>query len=278
MSESNLTYFLHIPKTAGTSLAEYLLEVGGPESVPPPMLWDHLVKGHFTVTPQTRIIIGHFGGLLPLWLRQWPRIITILRDPVARALSHYNHVQREPGHPWHTEASTLSLIQYCEHPIFRRSVENIQSRQLASLAFTLALLPTAPERVGQEPLGNVSIAFEDSLFSLDRAGGLLEAAIHAVRVIDAVGIAEAHDSSLQLFARKLNWPEPVGEYRKNLSTPGQKKMGSLPPQELAVLTSLNEVDIRLYQFALKRFHEDCHGNGIELDTSFHEWTEQFKAA
>jgi len=165
---ATLIYFLHIPKTSGTSLGELFLQVKGPEAVSPPLLWDHLLNGFYRISEKTRIIQGHFGGLLPLWLQRWPRIVTILREPLARALSHINHVQRDPNHPWYAEAANLTVQQYCDHPVFQRSIDNFQARYLASLSFALALLPDSPQRPPAEPLGNVEIAFDDALFSLDR--------------------------------------------------------------------------------------------------------------
>src|SRR3954470_13611511 len=100
--EDELVYFLHIPKTSGTSLHQSFLRAFGPDATSPHLLFDDLVNGTYRISDRTRIVTGHFGGLLPLWLRRWPRIITLLRDPLARALSHINHVQRDKGHPLHT--------------------------------------------------------------------------------------------------------------------------------------------------------------------------------
>src|SRR5436305_11580454 len=87
----DLVYFLHIPKTSGSSLWRFLQRAVGPDAATPPLLWRQLVSGQYRIPARTRVITGHFGGLLPLWLRRWPRIITLLREPLARALSHVNH-------------------------------------------------------------------------------------------------------------------------------------------------------------------------------------------
>ena len=273
---AELIYFLHIPKTSGTSLAEILLEVGGPGAVVPPVLWDHLITGAYVVSESTRIITGHLAGLFPLWLRRWPRIITMLREPRARALSHINHVQREPSHPWFAEGSKLSVEQYCNHPVFRRSVDNLQARHLASLQFSLALLPDSPDRSAVKPSETVGLAFNRALFSLDRMTGLYDAAVHALRSIECVGITEAHRHSLRLFARKLHWQIPLEERRKNIATSGQRSLDSLSATELELLTDLNTVDLAVYRFACGHFRELCQQSGIELDQAFLDWSEQFQ--
>jgi hypothetical protein len=43
-------------------------------------------------------------------------IITALRHPVDRMLSHYNHTLRVAGNPWHNEifSGEMSFLQYVE--------------------------------------------------------------------------------------------------------------------------------------------------------------------
>lgn len=150
--ESDLVYFLHIPKTSGTSLRQSFLQVYGPEVASPNLLWDDLVNGTYQLSERPRIITGHLGGFLPLWLKRWPRIVTILRDPLARALSHINHVQRDQRHPLHPLSAGLTVGQYCEHPVLRRTVDNFQSRYLASLDFALVLMPRPPSARATSPM------------------------------------------------------------------------------------------------------------------------------
>ncbi|QVL33818.1 hypothetical protein KIH39_07900 [Telmatocola sphagniphila] len=78
--------------------------------------------------------------MLPLYLGYIPMMVTLLRDPISRALSHINHVQRDPNHPQHEAARNLSLLEYCRHPDLRRTIDNTQSRYLASLCFAEALM------------------------------------------------------------------------------------------------------------------------------------------
>ncbi len=262
--ESDLVYFLHIPKTSGTSLHQSLLRACGPEAVSPCLLWDDLVNGTYQLSEQTRILTGHFGGFLPLWLKRWPRIITILRNPLARALSHINHVQREQGHPLHPLSVGLTVCQYCEHPVLRRTVDNIQSRYLASLDFALALMPRRPERAGHAPYGSISVAFENALHSLDKESGLLDAAVRAVNAIDTVGICEAHGTSLRVFARVLGWDVEIEEFEMNRA-PGQATLEDLSSAELDALTSLNLIDVEVYAHAMRNMFRLCSQHGIELN-------------
>src|SRR5581483_11237909 len=165
---AELVYFLHIPKTAGTSVHAFLARVTGESRVPHSLLWDHLTCGGAVGVKGVRLVSGHFGGLLPLWLGRWPRIVTFVRDPVGRALSHIHHVQRHDVHPLHRLAAGLSVADYCRHPELRNTIDNVQSRHLASLGFALALVPKPGE---DRPWAAAQMAFESALLGLDAGVG-----------------------------------------------------------------------------------------------------------
>ncbi len=262
--ESDLVYFLHIPKTSGTSLRQSFLRVYLPEAASPNLLWDDLVNGTYQLSERHRLITGHFGGFLPLWLKRWPRIVTMLRDPLARALSHINHVQREQGHPLHSLSAGLTVDQYCEHPVLRETVDNFQSHYLASLDFALALMPGSPECRSHEPYGSVSVSFENALYSLDKETGLLDGAVRALNAIDAVGICEAHGTSLQVFGRALGWDVEAVKVGLNRAT-GQRTLGDLSKAEMNALTRLNLIDAQDYGHAIGKLFRLCCQHGIEVN-------------
>jgi hypothetical protein len=263
--ESDLVYFFHIPKTSGTSLCQSFRQMCGPEAVC--LLWDDLVNGTYQMSNQHRLIAGHFGGFLPLWLKRWPKIVTILRNPLARALSHINHIQRDSQHPLHSYSVGLTVGQYCEHPILRKTVDNFQSRYLASLDFAMALVPRTREPREPEPYGSVSVRFENALYSLDKESGLLDGALRAISAIDLVGICEAHGSSLQVFARALGWQADVVEFGLNQANSGQWTLKDLSRTEIEVLATLNHIDAQVYDHAVDRFLHSCRDHNVELSAS-----------
>ena len=259
---SNFVYFLHIPKAAGTSAHMFLTQAAAETGISHSLLWDHLNSGAVNVNGDTRLVGGHFGGFLPLWLKRWPRIVTIVRDPVARILSHIHHVQRHDAHPLHPIAAGLSVGEYCRHPALRNTVDNLQSRHLASLHFSLALLPRPGE---VRSLATSQLAFDNALLALDAGAGLCDAACRAIDVIDAVGLAEQFGRSLRLFAAVLGFAGEVAEPRLN-TTPEKQKAGTrLTDGDWEALDELTGIDGEVYRHAQSRFRTLCARFGVEDD-------------
>ena len=91
--------FVHIPKTAGNTLMNVLVHTYGRDRVC--FYGEDLPrrKGPVTATelaPATRVLMGHFTfrQLAALYRPQRHRLITFLREPRARYISHFFHLKR----------------------------------------------------------------------------------------------------------------------------------------------------------------------------------------
>jgi len=65
---------------------------------------------------QSHLLTGHFRLDHPIFRRTWVpyAIVTTLRDPIDRMLSHYNYTLRLPGNPWHDDVVSkgMSFVDY----------------------------------------------------------------------------------------------------------------------------------------------------------------------
>ncbi|MEM6477431.1 MAG: hypothetical protein AAF647_00145 [Pseudomonadota bacterium] len=127
--------FLHIPKTAGTTLGQ-LLKTAHPEAA-----WlDGLAVARRlrAMAPEARarldIIQGHVPHQTGELIAGPKRYLTVLRMPGPRLLSYYNYIARAPDHPDHARARALSFGAYLEASLespLRPWLDNTQMRLIA---------------------------------------------------------------------------------------------------------------------------------------------------
>lgn len=126
--------FLHIPKTAGSSMITFFQNVLGRDAV-----WAH--GQNFDVSeltrdipPQIRMICGHFrlshvNRLLPSDFRY----LSIVRDPIDRIVSYHQFVLANEGHPDQAHLPSSDINVNLENSdLFRRTMQNQQARFLSA--------------------------------------------------------------------------------------------------------------------------------------------------
>jgi hypothetical protein len=207
----------HIPKTAGTTLRNHLLEWFGerlyqeyqllPSARLP--LWRRALVAmgslRAKVPSGTVCIIGHNKATKYPSVFPKARHAVWLREPVDRVLSHYNYVIRHPewvNERWHG----ISMDKFIEHPFMR----NNQAWMLDG-----------------RPL----------------------------RDFDFVGDFECFDISLQLFARQFGLPAPSLGMMLNSNPERLGSRYEVSDELRARILELNTEDQALYQEAKELFRQ-----------------------
>ena len=98
-------YFLHIPKTAGTSVKAWLQAQGG-FCICPDSLWSQLLRREREALGNYDLFAGHFYTSLAGYLHRDLSSFTFLRHPVERSISHYLHIMRHEAHYLHECAAS----------------------------------------------------------------------------------------------------------------------------------------------------------------------------
>jgi hypothetical protein len=120
----DLIFHIHVPKAGGRTVAALLRQN---EFVN--LDFEMNTQSFFEVVPEDRFfasyrsppprrayaLTGHFRLDHPIFQRAWmPHLImTMLRDPIGRLLSHYNYTIRVPGNPWRDEVlGGMPFVEY----------------------------------------------------------------------------------------------------------------------------------------------------------------------
>lgn len=245
-------YFLHIPKTAGTTFMAALDRQFQTEQVCPGKLWRDLLRLNAADLSRFRLFRGHFYNLLQPYLGRQVRTLTFLRDPIERALSHYAHVVREPGHSFHKHALELgSLEAFIADPLTRPMISNFQTRSLG-LPFDIRGIAA---RFGADQLK--ALAFERHIETWMPEPGdeeaLLQTALTRLHEMAFVGLVERFDESLVRLDRLSGWSvREIAGIRLNQS-PQRITRDSLDPTTRAALEQANRLDRALYAAGVARW-------------------------
>jgi len=248
--ESRLIAFVHIPKTAGTTLnsilaQEYALNerheimmrgmswvLPRPEIIRRPLISFSKVRrlrASVRARHDLRLVHGHFDLSMMKHLPADTRYFTLLRHPIERAISHYYHYRRRPTerlHPLAVQATLAEWVNSCGLV----EMDNGQTRRLA----------------GQM---NVSCG-RVTLQALERAKSNLAK-------FAAVGLTERFDESLTLLARVFGWgTHPYVAQNVGANRP---RRSALDPETIEALERCNRFDLELYQYASALFEHALRG-------------------
>jgi hypothetical protein len=243
-------YFLHIQKTAGTTFYFTLDEKFDPEQICPARFWRQflrIAKRDSRQLRQYRLFRGHFGYAVPQFFKRPTTCVTVLRDPIKRSISHFQHIEREPKDRRHkiVAANHMDLAAFAEHPETRLSILNLQTR---SIAFDLGLKELKKIRgfAAQGVIGTLQPERSDD--------ELLAIAQQRLDEFPFVGIVERFQDSLFLLSYVFGW-YPIRQVRQLNKAPDKKATPDLSPELLETLTDLNRLDIQLYDQAKQRFDD-----------------------
>ena len=138
LKKADTIFFLHIPKSAGTTFYSILAKHFPPDKIWPiddEGLISHIIeKGPESVRPY-RLLRAHYDYSIYEYLSRKPVYVTMLRDPVERVISYYYHVKRVPTHKLHKKIveNHVSLREFLDPPMAPSETKNYQVRALAGV-------------------------------------------------------------------------------------------------------------------------------------------------
>ncbi|MBI4259639.1 MAG: sulfotransferase family 2 domain-containing protein [Actinobacteria bacterium] len=244
--------FLHVPKTAGSTLyqvfgrqfrrSQIFVPRGG-GGLGKTAYLRHVVVGDMepivqhgldrnrreverlrALSPESatriRVLLGHFWFGIHEALPGTATYVTMLRDPVDRVLSLYQHRRTRHG--------------------LRSTIEEY----------------LAEDRDVQMRNGQVRrfVGSASELFHVDVTDEMLATALGNLdRHFPVVGLTERFDESLVLMARRFGWPVRRLRYFPVNVGSGRPRRESLSAEALALIEERNRHDLELYRHAAERF-------------------------
>ncbi len=229
MELGKVVIFLHIPKTAGTTLnsildreygkkATFIIDVDNPGK--------SIAELARMPNESRRRILLLRNWHIPFGVHQHipspSTYITVLREPVNRLVSHYYHVSRTKDHYLHELVTSrrMSLHDYVTSGI-STELDNDQTRMLAG--------------------AGDSIPFGQCAESL-----LTEAIDNIDRYFSFAGVTEYFDESLIHMHGILGWRKRPLYVRENRSK-NKPPLMAIPDRTIAAIKQHNELDCRLYE-------------------------------
>jgi len=220
--------FLHIQKTAGTSITE---------AVRPHYQNDIVSHGdylqHDTASLKNiRFVSGHFGFAYARQFMDRRYSFTFLRDPVERILSlYYFSRTRDPAEfPIYRVAHEMDLVAYLRAGLDR---EDVNAYLWNQQAWQLACGWHDPQ---QRPVSSFT---EEQILERAKAH-LLE--------FNYVGFVESIAVDGRVILAKLHVPDPASPAPANL-TPHRPRRSDLPAATIRLAEELTRLDAALYEHA-----------------------------
>jgi hypothetical protein len=249
--------FLHVPKTAGTSITTYLRQQFAERDAMPQLqanfhrshpIWPLVARRHQLLGVGMHLDHDRVAAMQRgLSHEPAPFLFTVLREPRDRLFSRYKEWRATPDE--HMQAAedrvkeailtargqSFSEFLRSENPVVKSTLDNVQARLLAGL--------------------NISRKLSDE--------ELLERARHNLASYDLVGTTALCDETIAVLADAFGWPQPVeGTPRVHVS--------ARPPAEAIETTDEDEERIAAFTQLDKALWDDLLGDRLTLVTTTEE--------
>lgn len=238
MKERILLY-LHIPKTAGTTMNSILKQQYSQSETFNYFSGDYKefltnLKENVENNPKLKCVTGHYQFGIHKYIPRTFTYATMLRHPIERVLSTYYFLRRDRTHPLYRTIKKISLKQFVLS-------ESLGAKYLVYNTQTTFLS-------GQYPSDSTSLE---------------QAKENLKKYFSIVGITENFDESIFLMKREFGWVDI--NYRPINVTNNRPKIQDVSEEVIEMIKSKNIFDFELYEYAKLLFSKKIN-NLSDMET------------
>lgn len=255
-------FFVHIPKTGGTTI-EKLLKSGFGEDAVCPFYWE---GGYLGRDPRKiesfKVYAGHSFHYLSTALPKPLRIFTIIREPLARVLSSYREFISNPKNEYLVR-SGFTLQNAIRDEKFRVFANDHQTRFLGTRHdFKSDFLNV---QFGRRDLKEVQNELTQRVRRQAVDGAMLERAKATLGRAWFVGVTDELELSATLLMSKIGLGRMEGLPRLKATKPVTGATAATVTEELRQeIIDLNRYDTILYEHAKKLFAKELETAGAAI--------------
>ncbi|WP_281888036.1 sulfotransferase family 2 domain-containing protein [Paenibacillus sp. YYML68] len=242
---AQITIFVHIPKTAGTTFNRLLQDQYTRDQIAylhddPSWSTERLVKICNHPQSPVRAISGHFPFGLHHLIDKPCTYATFLRDTLKLYMSMFSYIQSSPVIPAHPKVINMNFQQFMECEELNPLTSNIQTKYLTGV----------PGRFVHQP-GSQYFSWNPG----DYIPNLEVAKRNLLTYFSYIGITERFHTDLTAMAKQLGWSSPVQKYAENETKRMKPSLDSLNPKTIQRFYEKNVMDLELYRFAYELTNE-----------------------
>lgn len=255
-------WFLHIPKTAGTSLRDMLCQRFAPEEVMGLPLEDAgRLKQKIATAHGYRFVHGHVPYAAVDYFQKCPFIFTVLRDPVDRAVSSFYFLQEQcalnqdlaaAGRISRERANDALKAGQSTLAEFMRTAPKAARRQLGNLQVEFLTCPDVDKRHRYDGDYDINVSEKELAIAMERLSSL-----------DVFGLRERLPEFATWLAHALQ-TRPFSGLAHINQTRSRPVTTGIDADTLAALRDLTFFDRKLYVFACELFEHHIAAMAREL--------------
>jgi len=255
LSDNDLMYFLHIPKTAGTTLIATLDSYFDHDSIFPSKVWSDVLTNNSKMKKTWKLVRGHFGYNIKPFISSKPIFLTVLRDPVKRTISQIEHIRRDPiGNNWVKKKflpPNITFDQILQNEKINLVFRNTQTRHLGLDCDVIKLTRNQSSKTKEDFRFDQNLPLFEKEIPLEK---MLENAIKRLEKFEFVGISEKFEESMFLLYYTFGWMPINRSWKLNVAPVKTSKKG-VKENLIHILHDLNKLDTRLYAHGKKIFEK-----------------------